>query len=99
MRRTTLFTASGFTLVELMITIGVLVVLTTLAVPSFVDLLDRNRLRGAGDALISLISNARIEAIKNDLDVSVAMAGGGTAWCVGGHAAAPTSAGHNRGRA
>ena len=97
MRRSTLSSQSGFTLVELMITIGVLIVLMTLAVPSFVDLLDRNRVRGAGDALISLISNARAEAIKTDLDVSVAMTGGGTAWCMGGHAAMPPSGGNPAG--
>lgn len=84
---------SGFTLVELMVTIAVLVVLSTLAVPSFADFFDRNRVRGAGDALVSLISNARAEAIQNDLEVSVAMTGGGQAWCIGGHAAAPPSGG------
>ncbi len=93
MRKTSCFSLNGFTLVELMITIAVLVVLMTLATPSFIDFFDRNRVRGAGDALISLISHARVEAIKNDLDVSVAMTGGGTDWCMGGHAAAPPSGG------
>lgn len=97
MCRPTLCQLRGFTLVELMITIAVLVVLMTLAVPSFVDLFDRNRVRGAGDAVVSLISNARAEAIKNDLDVSVAMTGSGTAWCIGGHAAAPPSGGNPAG--
>src|SRR5688572_19533175 len=97
MHRTTRFPLSGFTLVELMITIAVMVVLIALAVPSFVDLFDRNRVRGAGDALISLISNARAEAIKTDLNVSIAMSGGGTAWCMGGNAATPPSGGNPAG--
>lgn len=99
MYRPTLPLTRGFTVVELMITIAVIVVLAALAVPSFVDLFDRNRVRGAGDALISVISNARVEAIKNDLDVSVAMTGGGTAWCIGGHAASPPSGGNPAGAA
>ena len=99
MRKPSLAPLNGFTLVELMITIAVLVVLMTLAAPSFVDLLDRNRVRGAGDALISLISNARAEAIKTDLDVSVAMSGGGTDWCMGGHSATPPSGGNPAGMA
>ena len=97
MRRATIFSLNGFTLVELMITIAVLVVLMTLAAPSFLDLFDRNRVRGAGDAVISLISNARAEAIKADLDVSVAMTGSGTTWCIGSHAATPPSGGNPAG--
>ena len=97
MRRSTLSSRSGFTMVELMITIAVMVVLMALAAPSFVDLFDRSRVRGAGDAVISLIGNARAEAIKNDLDVSVAMTGSGTDWCIGGHAATPPSGGNPAG--
>jgi len=83
----------GVTVVELMVSLAVLAILTTVAVPSFVDLLDRNRVRGAADAVVSLVSNARAEAVKNDLDVSIAMAGSGAAWCMGGNAAAPPSGG------
>lgn len=93
MRRKSLAPPGGFTLVELMITVAVLVVLVTLAVPSFVDFFDRYRLRGAGDAVVSLVSNARAEAIRNDLEVSIAMTGGGEDWCIGGQAAALPSGG------
>lgn len=99
MRKTSPAARRGFTLVELMITIAVLVVLATLAVPSFVDFFDRNRLRGAGDALVSVISNARAEAIRNDLEVSIAMTGAGADWCIGGQAAAPPSGGNPAGAA
>lgn len=93
MRGSRSFLLLGFTLVELMVTIAVMVVLMAAAAPSFADFFDRNRLRGAADGVVSLISNARAEGVKNDLDVSIALAGSGVSWCLGGHAAAPPSGG------
>lgn len=83
--------AAGFTLIELMVTVVVLVILAMAAQPSLSDFFDRYRLRGAGDAVVSVISNARAEAVKNDLDVVVAFTITGTSWCLGADAtAAPT---------
>jgi len=84
----------GVTLVELMVTLGVLGILLTLAVPSFVDYYDRSAVRGAADGVISLISDARAEAVKNDLDVNIAMTGSGGAWCLGANAASAPSGGN-----
>lgn len=84
---------SGVTLVELTVSMAVLAILATAAMPSFVDFFDRNRVRGAADDVASLISNARAAAVKNNLDVSIAMTGSGAAWCIGGNAAAPPSGG------
>jgi prepilin-type N-terminal cleavage/methylation domain-containing protein len=89
----------GFTLVELMVSLLVLTLLTALATPSFVDFFERNRVRGAAEAVASLINNARAEAVKNDLDVNVAMTGTGSAWCLGGNAAAAASGGAPAGSA
>ena len=83
----------GVTLVELMATLGVLAILLTAAVPSFLDYFDRSAVRGAADGVISLISDARAEAVKNDLDVKVAMTGSGAAWCLGANAAAAPTGG------
>lgn len=82
---------SGFTLVELMVTVAVIAILAMMAAPSFADYIDRTRVRGAADQVISAIGNARVEAVKADLDVAVAFTGSDTSWCMGANSAtAPT---------
>jgi type IV fimbrial biogenesis protein FimT len=86
--------ASGFTLIELMVTLSVLAILAVLAAPSFADFIDKYRLRGAVDDAVSLISNARAEAVKNDRDVSIAFGGTTADWCVGANAAVEPTGGN-----
>ena len=84
----------GFTIVELMVTVAVLAVLTALAVPSFHDFFDRGRVRGAADEVLSLVANARAEAVENDLDVALAFVDNGVdPWCVGANSAVAPSGG------
>lgn len=92
-------TRQGFTLIELMVSLLVLAILATVATPSFVDFFERNRVRGAADAVVSLIANARAEAVRTDLDVNVALRGGAVDWCVGGNAAAAPAGGQPAGAA
>ena len=74
---------SGFTLIELMITIAVLAVLVALAAPSFNDSIQRARLKGAADGVVSLIEEARQQAGRLDRDVNLTLRGSGENWCVG----------------
>jgi len=75
-----------------MVTVAVFAVLTALAVPSFTDFFDRGRVRGAADEVLSLVANARAEAVENDLDVTLSFVDDGVnPWCVGANSAdAPT---------
>lgn len=83
----------GFTLVELMVTIAVVAVLLTLAVPSFNDFFEKARLRAAVDATQSLLAQARQEAVKTNRDVVFSFGGAAGAWCVGANmAGAPRTA-------
>lgn len=56
----------GFTLVELMITLAVAVVLTVIAVPSFSNMINSNRLTTATNAMVGALNTARMEAIKRN---------------------------------
>ena len=89
----------GFTLIELMVTLAVMAIVLAAAAPSFADFFDKNRVRGAADGVISLISNARAEAVKADLDVNIAFKKSGTDWCVGANAAAAPTGGDPAGTA
>lgn len=91
--------AAGFTLIELVVTMVVLVILAMAAQPSLRDFFDRYRLRGAGDAVVSMISNARAESVKTDLDVAIAFTGSGTSWCAGANAAMAPTGGNPAGAA
>ncbi|HET9485714.1 MAG TPA: GspH/FimT family pseudopilin [Xanthomonadales bacterium] len=80
-------TMNGFTMIELMITIAILAVLAAIAAPSFNDFVERARLRSSVEEVLSFLATARQEAVKRDRDVTVAVGGSETAWCLGAVAA------------
>ena len=61
MRRTR---QAGFTLTELVVTIVVFAVLAVVSIPSFVELRERNSLRGVADNFAATVGLAKQEAIK-----------------------------------
>jgi type IV fimbrial biogenesis protein FimT len=61
----------GFTLVELMITVAIVGIVASLAVPSFQDMLNQNRASSLANELASSLNLARSEAIKRGTQVSV----------------------------
>lgn len=75
--------SQGLTLIELMATLVVLAVLAVSAAPSLLDLLDRQRLRGAAENLRGDLLLARAEALRRNTPVSVAFRTGGAdgGWC------------------
>jgi type IV fimbrial biogenesis protein FimT len=71
---------SGFTLIELMISIVVLAVVLALGIPSFQEFIKNNRLAGQTNDLVMAIQMARNEAVKRGTG-SVICASGNQATC------------------
>ena len=72
---------SGFTLIELMLGIGVLAVLLMLALPSFGLMLQNARIRNAADSIMNGVQLARAEAVRRNRSVEFAFTGDGS-WSV-----------------
>lgn len=68
--------SSGFSLPELMIVIAIIGIIAALAVPSYQDILERNRLKQAVESLADDLKFARTEAIKRSANVTLTLAAG-----------------------
>lgn len=66
---------TGFTLIELMVTIGVGSILLTLAVPSFQSIIAGNRATALANEMVTALTLARSEAVKRGASVSICPAG------------------------
>lgn len=70
----------GFTLLELSITLAVMVILATLAVPGSAARIERARLESTAQTLAADLGNARLEAAERGLPLHVQLRGGED-WC------------------
>ena len=76
---------NGFTLIELMVAVTVLVIFTLIALPSFEGVRQRSAIRGAADQVLSFWNQARLEALKRNQMVKVGLvqSGNGAVFCLG----------------
>lgn len=68
----------GFTLIELIITIAVMAILISVAIPSFTDFMDRYRLQNAARELHADLQFARSESVKRNRRVRLVFTTGST---------------------
>lgn len=73
-------TASGFSLVELMVVLGIAAILLTMAAPGFRALIQNMQLTTAANDLFAAINLTRSEAIKRGARVNLATADPGSNW-------------------
>jgi type IV fimbrial biogenesis protein FimT len=77
----TIFRASGFTLIELIVTIAVMSILLFVALPNFSIWLQNTQIRTAGEAILNGLQLARAEAVRRNTNVALEM-GVGSGWTV-----------------
>lgn len=73
----------GFSLIELMVTISVIGIAASTAVPMFGDFIENSRLRGAAEHVHSDLQYSRSEAIKSNSALHLSVTSSATAWCYG----------------
>lgn len=74
----------GFTLIELLITLAIIAILATTAIPSFADMQARLRITSAAENLVTDLHLARMEAIKRNQPIFVVFKNAASAdWCYG----------------
>ena len=72
----------GVGLVELLVVVVILAILATIAVPSFVEINDRYRVKAVADTTSSILHLARSEAVVSNVPVFVSVTSGNNS-CIG----------------
>lgn len=75
----------GFTVIELMVTVLVMLVLIAIAQPSFEGLRQRSAIRGSAEQVLSFWNQARLEAAKRNqmVKVGIVQSDNGKVFCLG----------------
>ncbi len=75
---------TGFTLLELMVTISIMAIIAGIAVPSYQGLIESNLMRAASHSFYGSLVLARSEAVKNNQPVALCKSSNGTSCATSG---------------
>ena len=73
----------GFTLIEMMVTVMVMAIALTIAIPSFNNTIRNSQLASASNQLVGSLQQARSEAIKRRATLYLQAGGSSAAWANG----------------
>ena len=73
----------GFTVIELMITIGVLAIIASLALPSYRAIIEKRQVTKGAEQLAAFLSQAKSQAVKLNDDVAISYVYDDGDWCMG----------------
>lgn len=76
------FRQFGVTLIELIVTLSIMAILATLAVPSFQGMIMNRKISSSAGSMLNGLQIARAEAVRRNAQVQFVL-GGGSAWIVG----------------
>lgn len=75
---------NGLTIIELVVVLAIIGILAVTAVPQFVDMLERNKIRQAAESLKSDTQFTRTESIKQSTNLTISkVTGNDGTWCYG----------------
>ncbi len=66
-----------------MIALGIIAIITTLALPSYRMIIEKRQVTRAAEEIKSFLTAAQLEAVKRNEVVAVSFNGGGGDWCLG----------------
>ena len=75
---------SGFTLIEIMVTLAVGIIILAIGVPSFMNMMSSNQAAGYSNDLVSALRLARSEAVKRSSTVTICSGSGDLTACSAG---------------
>ena len=75
---------TGFTMIEMLITIAIVAVVVSLAAPSYSTFIEKRKITGGAEEIASFMMLARSEAVKHNQQTTVSFVrNGDTDWCIG----------------
>jgi type II secretion system protein H len=79
---------NGFTLIEMMVVLAILGIVMSIAVPSYLDLIDKQRLKEATESFYSTLQSARSLAKTRSEKIYIDVDTSSSNWCLGVNTAA-----------
>jgi prepilin-type N-terminal cleavage/methylation domain-containing protein len=76
-------TSKGFTLIEMMITLGVIAIIASLALPSYRSIIEKRQVTSGAEQFAAFFGVVKSHAVKRNHDIAMYPLADGDGWCMG----------------